>query len=156
MGYSFASHFSHTSPLPAARAYRQAFRPSERFPAPHMILAVAVICAETEARAEYLASSMDLVWVRLRRGEFAPVPSPDEALAYPYTPLERTVVESYRALAIVGTPGAVRERIEAMVREAGADEVMVTSTIHDPDERLRSFELLAEEFGLRGAKAGTA
>jgi luciferase family oxidoreductase group 1 len=148
MGYSFASHFSPTSPLPAARAYRDAFRPSTRFPAPHMILAVAVICAETEEHADHLASSMDLVWVRLRRGEFAPIPSPEEAQAYPYTQLERSVAESYRSLAYIGTPDRLRERLEALVLETGADELMVTATVYDRDERLRSFELLAGAFGL--------
>jgi luciferase family oxidoreductase group 1 len=149
MGYSFASHFSHTSPVPAARAYRESFRPSEQFPTPHLILAVAVICAEAQEHADYLATSMDLVWVRLRRGEFAPIPSPEEALGYPYTPLERSVAESYRSLAYIGTPETLRSRLEALADEAGADELMVTATIYDPEERLRSFELLARAFGLR-------
>jgi luciferase family oxidoreductase group 1 len=157
MGYSFARHFSHTSPLPAIEAYRASFQPSPRFPAPHMILAVAAVCAETEERAEYLASSMDLAWVRIQRGQFGPLPSPEEASAYPYSPVERSVIESYRRLSFVGTPASVRQSIEALVAESGADEVMVTSTIYDPVERLRSFELLADAFGLavrpQGAKS---
>jgi luciferase family oxidoreductase group 1 len=155
MGYSFARHFSHTSPLPAIEAYRQAFEPSAQFPTSHMILAVAVVCAETAGRAEYLASSMDLAWVRLQRGEFGPLPSPEEAAAYPFNAIERSIVERYRELNFVGTPASVRERIDALVAETGADEVMVISTIHDPAERMRSFELLAEAFALP-SRAATA
>lgn len=153
MGYSFARHFSHTSPLPAIQAYREAFRPSPRFPAPHMILAVSAVCAETAEHAERLASSMDLAWVRLQRGKFGALPTPDEALAYPYTPQERAVVRSYRELTFVGTPESLRARISALVAETGADEVMVTSTIYDHADRLRSFELLADAFGLVAADA---
>ena len=148
MGYSFARHFSHTSPAPALQSYREHFRPSDRFPRPHVILGVAVACAETDERADYLASSMDLVWVRLQRGEFGAIPSPEEARAYPYTAHERVVADSYRALHFVGGPDTVRSRIEAVVEETGADEVMVTSTIHSHEERMRSFELIAEAFAL--------
>jgi luciferase family oxidoreductase group 1 len=150
MGYSFARHFSPTSPLPALQTYRESFRPSTHFPEPHVILAVAVVCAETEERAEFLASSMDLTWVRLRRGEFAPLPSPEEATAYPFTPMERSVVAAYRQLNFVGTPESVRERLLELVGETSADELMITSTIHDPAERLKSFELLARAFGSSG------
>lgn len=142
-GYSFASHFSHEPAEPAFRAYRNAFRPSERFPAPHALLAVSVICADTDERAEHLAWTLDLSWVRLRTGNLGPLPTPEEAMAYPYTPFEREIARQSRALHIVGGPGTVRDRIEALVQETGADEVMVSTMIHDPAERLRSYELLA-------------
>src|SRR5690606_21342757 len=131
---------------PALRAYRDAFEPSEDFPAPHALLAVSAVLAETEEEADRLAASMDLAWVRLQRGEFAPIPSPEEALAYAYSPQERAIAARYRALQVVGAPGAVRARIGAMAAEAGADEVMVTSNIHGHEARLRSYELLAEAF----------
>jgi luciferase family oxidoreductase group 1 len=150
MGYSFARHFSPTPPGPAFSAYRENFRPSEEFPEPHIILGVAAVCAESDERAEYLAASMDLMWVRVRRGEFRPIPTPEEALAYPYTPQERAVAATYRELVFVGGPSRVRREIEQVVRETGADEVMITSTIHSHQERLKSYELLAAEFGLAG------
>ncbi len=144
LGYGFASHFSPTPPQPALNAYRDSFRPSERFERPHVILAISVVCAETAERADYLAASMDLTWVRLQRGELGRLPSPEEALAYPYTPVERSVVRNYRALVITGDPATVRSRIDALVEETGADEVMVSSMIHSHEERLRSYELVAE------------
>lgn len=150
LGYAFASHFSNAPAAPAARAYREAFQPSRRFPRPHMMLAIAAICAETDDEADYLAATGDLVWVRLQRGEFAELPSPDEARAYPYTAQERSVAESYRRLQYIGTPEAIRRRIEAAAAEAGADEIMVSSIIHDPGARQRSYALLAEAFGLSG------
>ena len=139
LGYGFASHFSPTSPLPALRAYRDAFQPSEWFEAPHVIVALSVVCAETDERADYLTTSMDLNWVRLQRNEFGPIPSPEEASAYPYSPLERTIVQNYRALVVTGSPDTVRSRILEIVREPGADEIMVSTMIYSHEERLRSY-----------------
>ncbi|HEX7120654.1 MAG TPA: LLM class flavin-dependent oxidoreductase [Longimicrobiales bacterium] len=147
LGYGFASHFSPTPPGPALRAYRDAFRPSEWFERPHVILALSVVCAETDERADYLARSMDLSWVRLRRGEFDRLPSPEEATAYVYSPFEQTIVRSHRELVITGSPATVRGRILSLVEETAADEVMVSTMIHDPEERMRSYALLAEALG---------
>ncbi|MFO1376176.1 MAG: LLM class flavin-dependent oxidoreductase [Steroidobacteraceae bacterium] len=146
MGYAFASHFSPTRPAPALQAYRESFRPSAQFPKPHAILAVAAYCAETGERARHLAKSMELHWLQIRRGHFAPIPSPETALAHPWTPTERAAVAEMSALGIIGTPDVVRERIERMAGECGADEVMIVAFIHDHAARLRSYELIAEAF----------
>ena len=146
LGYAFASHFSTTDPAPAMRAYRESFEPSEDFERPSAILAVSVICAETNEYAERFASSMELAWVRMRGGNPGPLPSPEEAIAYPYTPAERRLADAYRSMQVVGDPRTVRARIEELAQHTVADEVMVTTNVHDHDERLRSYELLAEVF----------
>ncbi len=148
LGYAFASHFSPTPAAPALAAYRESFEPSEMFPEPHAILGAAVVCAETDERADHLALSMDLSWAHLLSGRLAPLPSPEEALAHPYTPQERAAVRQRRELLVVGNPRKVRAEIERTVAETEADEVMVSSLIHSHPERLRSYELLAEVFEL--------
>jgi len=154
LGYGFASHFSPVSPIPAIQAYRESFRPSEKFERPHVILGVAVVCAETDQEAEYLAKTMDLVAVRIHKGELGLVPTPEEAMAYPYSPAELEIVRQRRSLLICGSPSRVRERLEALVAETGADEVIISTMIHDPKARLRSYELVGE--ALRGRAAQRA
>ena len=149
MGYSFASHFSEAPAGPAFNAYRDSFQPSLQFPKPHAILGVAAVCAETEDAANHLATTMDLAWLRIHRGEFRPLPSPQEAQAYPYNEAERHAVREYRSRTVIGTPAAVRARIETLARDSGADEVMVVTNLHGHAERLRSYELLVLAF--RGA-----
>ncbi|TAJ51289.1 MAG: LLM class flavin-dependent oxidoreductase [Nevskiaceae bacterium] len=146
LGYSFASHFSPTPAGPAFRAYRDSFQPSAAFPRPHAVLGLAAVCAETEAEADRLAATMDLAWLRIRRGEFLPLPSPETALAYPYSAQEREVLREYRSRTLVGTPAQLRAGIEQRVRDSGADEVMITSNLYDHAARLRSYELLAQVF----------
>jgi luciferase family oxidoreductase group 1 len=145
-GYGFAAHFSPSDPAPAMRAYRESFEPSEYFERPSAILAVAVICGETDKHAEELASSMELAWVRMRSGNPGPLPGPEEAMAYPYTPAERHLAEAYRSMQVVGDPRTVRARIEELAEHTAADEIMVTTNVHDHAERLRSYERLAEVY----------
>lgn len=146
LGYAFASHFSPADPAPAMHAYRESFEPSEDFERPSAILAVAVICGETSEHAHRLASSMELAWVRMRSGNPGPLPSPEEAMGYPYTPAERRLADAYRSIQIVGDPQSVRVRIEELAEHTAADEVMVTTNVYDHAERLRCYKLLAEVF----------
>ena len=146
MGYSFASHFSPAPAGPAFRAYRESFQPSADFARPHAILGVAVVCAPSDAEADQLATTMDLAWLRIGRGEFKPLPSPEEAQVYPYSSAERAAVREYRSRTVIGSPVTVRAHIERLVQESGADEVMVVSNIHDHAARLRSYALLAAAF----------
>ena len=148
LGYAFAAHFSPADPAPAMLAYRESFEPSENFERPSAVLAVAVICGETDEHAEELASSMELAWVRMRSGNPGPLPSPEEALAYPYTPAERRLADAYRSMQVVGEPRTVRARMEELAEHTAADEIMVTTNVYDHAERLRSYERLAEVFDI--------
>jgi luciferase family oxidoreductase group 1 len=146
LGFGFAAHFSPDRPDRPMLAYRSEFQPSEYLEAPHAILAVSVICAETTDEAERLASSMQLGWVRLRSGRPSKIPSPEEALSYPYSEVELAAAQGYRQMQIIGTKAQVRERIEALARRTQADEVMVTTVTHSHEARVRSYQLLAEAF----------
>jgi luciferase family oxidoreductase group 1 len=117
---------------------------------PYAILACAVVCADSDAEAERLAATIDLNFVRRRRGEYLPLASPDEAAAYPYSPAERGLIARNRARLFVGAKAKVLDALAAMVAATKADEVMVTTMLYDHAARRRSYELLAEAFGLRG------
>jgi luciferase family oxidoreductase group 1 len=148
LGYAFAAHFSPADPAPAMRAYRESFEPSVDFEHPSAILAVAVICGESDEHAERLASSMELAWVRMRSGQPGPLPSLEEARTYPYTPAERRLADAYRSMQVAGDLRTVQARIEELAERTAADEVMVTTNVYDHAERLRSYERLAEVFGM--------
>ncbi len=148
VGFAFAGHFSMDPPELPLLDYRARFRPRGALEHPHAILALAVHCADTEAAAERMASSMLLSFARLRTGRPGRLPSPEAAAAHVYTAQVRAVVEAYRPLQIVGTPAQVHARISAVAARARADEVMVVTHAFDPAARLRSYQLVAEAFGL--------
>ena len=151
LGFAFAHHFASYEAATAMRAYRAGFAPSRWRDKPHAILAVAVIAAETEAEAERLASSTDLNWLRRSRGEYHVLPSPDEAMAYPYSEAERAYVRRHRSQLFVGTPAMVKTRLDALAKETQADEIMITSAIYDHEARKRSYDLMAQAYGLTPA-----
>ena len=147
-GFSFAHHFADYDPASAMLSYREAFKPSATRPIPYAILACAAVCADTDREAQRLASTIDLNFVRRQRGEYLPLASPEEAEAFPYSAAERALVARNRARLFVGTKDAVLARLEPMIAATKADEIMVTTMIYDHNARRRSYELLAEAFGL--------
>jgi luciferase family oxidoreductase group 1 len=147
VGFAFAHHFATHDAMDAMLAYRDGFQPSDRLAKPHAILALAVICAESDEEAERLASSADLAHLKRARGDYGPIPSPEEAAAYPYTEADRVYIRRNRDKLIVGSPARVAEALERMVEETQADELMITSHIHDFAAKQRSYELLAEMQG---------
>jgi luciferase family oxidoreductase group 1 len=149
MGFAFAHHFASHDAIEAMTNYRAHFKASPWRSTPHAILAVAVIVAETDAEAERLASSMDLNRLRRDRGQFLPLPSPEEALAYSYSAAERASIARNRSRLFVGSPPTVMRQLEPMIAASQADELMVISWIYDHEARKTSYSLLADTFGLK-------
>src|SRR6266487_5548950 len=145
-GFSFAHHFADHDAVAAMLSYRESFKPSAARERPYAILACAAVCADSEAEAERLASTIDLNFVRRSRGEYLPLASPQEAAAYPYAPAERGLIARNRARLFVGAKATVLERLREMIAATKADEVMVTTMIYDHAARRHSYELLAEAF----------
>jgi luciferase family oxidoreductase group 1 len=141
--FAFAHHFSAANTLPALALYRQHFRPSEVLERPYAMVAAAAICAETDERARFLAGSGALSFLRLRSGRPGPVPSPEEAAAYPYTELERAFVEDRQATQVIGSPETVQRGLTELANATRADELMITTMVYDPADRLASFERVA-------------
>ncbi|MBM3527961.1 MAG: LLM class flavin-dependent oxidoreductase [Alphaproteobacteria bacterium] len=147
-GFSFAHHFSDFDPVAPMTMYRAQFRPSPQRPTPLAILALHVVCADTDDEAERLASSVDLNFARRRQGVFQPIPSPEEAAAHEYTATDRAWVARNRARLVVGGKDRVMAHMAPLIEATQADEVMVTSMIYDHEARKHCYELLAEAFGL--------
>jgi luciferase family oxidoreductase group 1 len=147
-GFAFAQHFASYDATTAMQSYRHGFKPSPEMERPHAILGVAAICADTDEEAERLASTADLNVLRRDQGEYAPLPSPQEALAYPYTQSQRERIQRNRARLFVGSPRTLRERLDPLLASTGADEVMITSPIYDFEAKKRSYALLAETYCL--------
>ncbi|HEY0465760.1 MAG TPA: hypothetical protein VGC79_16215, partial [Polyangiaceae bacterium] len=116
--------------------------------APHAILALSVFCADEEAEATRMASSMLLAFAQLRAGRAGRMPSPEEALSYRFSAEEEAGIAPFRRLQITGTPEVVRRGIERMAELTFADEVMLATHAHDPQARIRSYTLIAQAFGM--------
>ena len=143
--YSFAD-FINPQGAELARSYRDRFQHSERLAAPKLSVGVMAICAETDEEAERLAASGKMAFSMMRQGRLIPVPPVDKALRYLET-RERKPGGSGRR-GVIGSPAKVRAGIEAIAAEYGAEEAVVVTITHDHQARRRSYELIAEAFGL--------
>jgi luciferase family oxidoreductase group 1 len=150
-GFAFAHHFAAHDAVDAMTSYRKGFRPSAALARPHAILGVAAVCADTEAEADRLATTIDLNFLRRSKGEYLPLASPEEAAAYPYSAADRERIRHNRARVFTGTPETVRTRLDSLLAATAADEVMITTMIYDHAARRCSYELLAKAFGSGGS-----
>jgi luciferase family oxidoreductase group 1 len=151
MGFAFAHHFAEYDAASAMLSYRGHFKPSKTLPEPYAILATAAIAAESDAEAERIAASADLHFARRAKGDYAPLASPEEAAAYPYTPIDRERIARHRERLIVGGIGSVKSRLVSLVEATNADELMITTMVYEHAARRRSYELLAEAFAAGAA-----
>ena len=142
--FAFAHHFSGQHTLPALALYRDSFRPSEALAEPYAMVCASVLVADDDATARRLALPGGLSFLRLRSGRPGPVPTVEEAEGYPYSPVEREFVQDRLDSQVIGGPSTVRRGLEDLLDATRADELMVTTLVHDPADRLRSYGLLAE------------
>ncbi|MEV4560657.1 LLM class flavin-dependent oxidoreductase [Kitasatospora sp. NPDC049285] len=148
--FAFAHHFSGGNTVAALDLYRDGFRPSAVLDKPYTLIGVGAVAAEDGERARRLARSAGLATLRLRQGRPGPIPTPEEAAAHPYTLAEEDFLDSWLANVVLGTPEEVAAGLEALRHRTGADELMVTSHIHGHRNRLESYRLIAEAYGLTG------
>ncbi len=134
----------------AISLYRDTYKPSPRHPTPHAALTVWAVAAETEAEAERLYSSRAAWRVGRDRGIYAPLPSPEEAVAFVPTDVERAKMDRQRARAIVGTGEQVAAMLRGLAQRNGIEEIAILTACHDPAARRRSYALIAD--GMRACE----
>ena len=150
--FSFASHFAPQQLAQALAVYREAFNAgaeTAQVDRPTVMAGVSVLVAPTQEEAEYLYTTSQLMTVRIRTGQSAPLDPPTRDLAGMLSPellqIAGTPVGPARA---VGSPESVVATLDAFVAEHAIDELIVATYTHDPELRRRSFRLLADAWGM--------
>jgi luciferase family oxidoreductase group 1 len=147
--FSFAHFISGADAGPQVmQLYRTHYRPSARWPEPVGSIGVFALAADTAEQADRLMRSRDLWSLRQRRGLTAPVPTVEEAEAFPYTEQDRALVAGNRRRCVWGTADRVRDGLLALGESYGVDEFVVLTICPTFEARLRSYELLATAFAL--------
>ena len=153
--YAFAD-FINRDGAAIATDYQRRFDPGVRLAAPRTAVATWALAADTEEEAWRLTASSRMAMSMLRRGRLIPVPPVEHALQFLKAEGEAVVGGSRRITA--GTPEQVRAGLETIAHQYGADEVIVVTITYDHGARRRSYELIAEAFGIapRSAPMPTA
>ena len=153
MAFSFAQFISGQGGPAAVRQYRERFRPSRERAAPLANVAVFVLCADTEAKAQALRAALDLLLLRFGRGERGRLPTAADVAAYRLTADDQAHLTSNRSRVVSGTPVQVHAQLTRLAADYGVDEITAVTITADFQDRLRSYELLAEVFALAPAAA---
>ena len=152
--YAFAYFFSEGRGVEEAlHLYRSQYRPSARHPRPQATICVWALAADTDAEARRLLQTREFWRVGFEQGLRAPLVTPEAAAAHAYTDAEKVVIEKLRQRAFAGTADAVHARLAELATRLALDELVVVTWTHDPAPRRRSYELLAEAFGLAAPQA---
>jgi luciferase family oxidoreductase group 1 len=129
-------------------AYKKNFKPSREMDSPQTLLAVSVLCADTEEKARQLRKLADYTLLQFEKGNYNSMLSYEEIKDYVFSDLELERIQYNSGRIVSGTPDQVREQLISISSEMDIDEIMVTTMSHSHKDRIRSFELIAEAFGL--------
>ncbi len=144
--FAFASHFAPDYLNVALEIYRREFKPSDQLNKPYVIIGAGVFAADTDGEARRLFTSAQLQFLNLLRDRPSELPPPVESMDAEWNEVERIAVERRTRYAAVGSPETVRNRLQQMLDQTHADEIIATAQIYDHQSRLRSFEIAAEVF----------
>ena len=141
--FAFAAHFAPDYLHTAAQMYRDRFEPSAVLRQPHLMVGVQVIAAETDAAARRLFTTPQQRFLRLIRNQPVELLPPVDSMDLLWQDWERATVESKLGAAIVGSDATVKAGMERLVRETGADELIVVTDTYEPADRLHSYQRVA-------------
>jgi luciferase family oxidoreductase group 1 len=142
--FAFASHFAPQQLETALAIYRERFKPSRQLSAPYTMVGVNIIAAETDAEARRLATSQQMSFVGIVRGERTLLKPPIDDIDDYWLPHEKAQAAQMLRCSIIGQRETVKQQIEELVGRTAADELIVVSDMYDFAKRLRSFEIIAD------------
>ena len=142
--YAFASHFAPDYLMHALDAYRNGFRPSEQLDKPYAMVGMNVVAADTDDEARYLFTSQQVSSTQMMRGERKPFGPPIDDIEAYWMPNEKPAVQHKLRYAFVGSAETIQTGITQFLEQTGADELITTVRIFDPDACLRSLEILSD------------
>ncbi|MBT8140399.1 MAG: LLM class flavin-dependent oxidoreductase [Gammaproteobacteria bacterium] len=141
--YAFASHFAPADLMPALKIYREKFKPSIYLAKPYAMAALNVFAASSDDEAQYLASSLQQSFVKLRLGTPGKLSPPKEKFLQGLGPIEQGLLQQVMSCSAIGSEKTVSSRISDFYRQTQVDEIILASTIYDFDSRIRSFDIAA-------------
>ncbi|MFZ6768006.1 LLM class flavin-dependent oxidoreductase [Undibacterium sp. Di26W] len=142
--YAFASHFAPQQMMQAIDIYRATFRPSAQLAKPYVMLGFNVFAADTDDEAHYLASSAQQAFINLRSGRPAKLPLPVRDFLQQVGAQEHALLDQILSCSAIGAADSVAEKMQTFINNTGADELMLTSQIHNHAARLHSYEIAAQ------------
>lgn len=149
LAYTFGQFMSDVKGKDIVGQYRRAFKPRYEGQKPYVIMTLSVICAETTEKAEQLAYSY-LIWqVKKDSGDkFKQLPALETAESATVSLDEQKQMDEMKSNMIIGNPDEVNSTLKKIHEETEADEFMIVTITHSPEDKQNSYRLIAESLGI--------
>ncbi|HHX35004.1 MAG TPA: LLM class flavin-dependent oxidoreductase [Gammaproteobacteria bacterium] len=141
--YSFASHFAPRMMMQAIEVYRRHFKPSAVLDKPYVMLGIPLVAADTDAQAEFLATTTFQRILALIRGQNMLMRPPVESMQDLWKHHEEQTVNEFLGMAMIGSAATIKQKMDILLEHTQADELIFTCDVYEHEDRLRSFEVLA-------------
>jgi luciferase family oxidoreductase group 1 len=148
MGLAIARFINGFAGPEMVQSYRKAFKPSREMPAPQVLMAISVLCADTEEKAGQLRKLADYTLIQFEKGNYREMVRYEDIRDYIFSEAELERIEYNRGRIVSGTAEQVKRQLDALAEEMDIDEIMITAMTHSYKDRIRSFELIAEAYGM--------
>lgn len=149
LAFTYGHFINPASGRKAMKDYLDQFQPTQLLTSPESNFCIFVVCAETEEKAEYLALSQDAWLLNVEKGGNTKIPSPEEVKKIDFSREEKEKINRNRDRMIIGTPQKVKDELLRIAADYKTDECMVISNLFRFEDKLKSYELLAEAFELK-------
>ncbi|QNH63731.1 LLM class flavin-dependent oxidoreductase [Hymenobacter sediminicola] len=147
--FSFAHFINPNGGPKMMQLYRERFQPSPELSAPQGNVAVFVVCADTAGHAQALADNLALQMLKLETGNYSPIDAVEKAnVSSLSADLQHRLAYHHQRI-VSGTPDKVQADLTALAASYDVNEMVAVTITHDFDDRLRSYELLADAFQLQ-------
>ena len=142
--YSFAAHFAPTQFEQAIEIYRNNFQPSKQLSKPYVMACVNAIAADTQEEAEFLSTSLFMMFKGVFTGKSDYLKAPVEDITAVLSDYERAVLPQMLKYTFIGNKENLSKNLNDFITRSQVDEIMFTSYIYDHEKRLRSNKIVAE------------
>lgn len=146
LALSYAQFINPAGGPEAIRLYKERFRPSEQLEAPATSVGIFAFCSESREKVEQFKAMMDYRLISFEKGKYDQLYSWEDIKDYRYTGAEQQRLLYHRERYIAGTPDIIKEKFTALAEQSGTDEIVVATFAEEKQDRLRSYELLADIF----------
>ncbi|WP_082234072.1 LLM class flavin-dependent oxidoreductase [Halobacillus massiliensis] len=142
-GFTFGHFINPEYAEDALTAYREKFKPSDGLKKPLVNVCIFIVCGETDEAAEELAISQDMWLLQAAKGLDTRVLSVEEVKERGFTDEQLTEVKKNRKRCLIGSPATVYKGLKELEEKYGTDEFLVITNIYSHEEKLTSYQLLA-------------
>ncbi len=142
--YSFAAHFAPTQFEQAIEIYRNNFQPSKQLSKPYVMACVNAIAADTQEEAEFLSTSLFMMFKGVITGKSDYLKAPVEDITAVLSDYERAVLPQMLKYTFIGNKENLSKNLNDFITRSQVDEIMFTSYIYDHEKRLLSNKIVAE------------